>query len=148
MSRFQILSLIGGGIRGAFVTSYLKELEDKLGRPIAESFDLIAGTSTGAIIAAGLASGMPAAQMHDFYVRYGAKIFTPRPKYKAKGIYRYLFPIGSYFFKRGTGGDLAAAFRSRFLPTVLETSFAEGFGEKTLKAVSYTHLTLPTIYSV
>ena len=63
MSRFQILSLIGGGIRGAFVTSYLKELEDKLGRPIAESFDLIAGTSTGAIIAAGLASGMPAAQM-------------------------------------------------------------------------------------
>ena len=112
MSRFQILSLIGGGIRGAFVTSYLKELEDKLGRPIAESFDLIAGTSTGAIIAAGLASGMPAAQMHDFYVRYGAKIFTPRGKYKAKGFYRFLFPIGDYFFKRGTGGDLAAAFLS------------------------------------
>ena len=43
MAKFQILSLIGGGIRGAFVTSYLKELEQKLGRPIAESFDLIAG---------------------------------------------------------------------------------------------------------
>ena len=55
MARFQILSLIGGGIRGAFVTSYLNQLEAKLGRPIAESFDLIAGTSTGAIIAAGLA---------------------------------------------------------------------------------------------
>ena len=46
MSRFQILSLIGGGIRGAFITSFLKTLEDKLGRRIAESFDLIAGTST------------------------------------------------------------------------------------------------------
>ena len=42
MARFQILSLIGGGIRGAFVTSLLKEFEPKLGRPIAESFDLIA----------------------------------------------------------------------------------------------------------
>lgn len=72
MARFQILSLIGGGIRGAFVTSYLNELEKKLGRPIAESFDLIAGTSTGAIIAAGMA----AAKMHDFYVRYGAGIFS------------------------------------------------------------------------
>ena len=145
MSRFQILSLIGGGIRGAFVTSYLKELEDKLGRPIAESFDLIAGTSTGAIIAAGLASGMPAAQMHDFYVRYGAKIFTPRGKYKAKGFYRFLFPIGDYFFKRGTGGDLAAAFRARFLPTALEESFAEGFGEKTMKDVKFTRLIMPAV---
>jgi len=52
VAKFQILSLIGGGIRGAFVTSYLKELEQKLGRPIADSFDLIAGTSTGGIIAA------------------------------------------------------------------------------------------------
>lgn len=33
MARFQILSLIGGGIRDAFVTSYLNELEKKLGRP-------------------------------------------------------------------------------------------------------------------
>ena len=145
MSRFQILSLIGGGIRGAFVTSYLKELEDKLGSPIAECFDLIAGTSTGAIIAAGLASGMPAAKMHDFYVRYGAKIFTPREKYKAKGAYRFLFPIGDFFFRRGTGGDLAAAFRARFLPTALEESFAEGFGEKTMKDVNFTRLIMPAV---
>ena len=145
MARFQILSLIGGGIRGAFVTSYLKELEAKLGRPIAESFDLIAGTSTGGIIAAGLASGMPAAQMHDFYVRYGADIFTPQPKYKAKGIYRFLFPIGDFFFKRGTGGDLASAFRPRFRPSALEESFAEGFGEKTMKDVRFTRLIMPAV---
>ncbi len=58
MARFQILSFIGGGIQGAFATSLLKELEQKLGHPIAESFDLIAGTSTGGIIAAGLALGL------------------------------------------------------------------------------------------
>ena len=46
MSGFQILSLTGGGIRGAFITSYLMELEQKIGRPVGESFDLIAGTST------------------------------------------------------------------------------------------------------
>ena len=82
MSRFQILSLIGGGVRGAFITSFLKELEDRLGRRVADSFDLIAGTSTGGIVAAGLAAGMTADTMQDFYERYGAKIFTPRPPYK------------------------------------------------------------------
>ena len=145
MARFQILSLIGGGIRGAFVTSYLKELEAKLGQPIAESFDLIAGTSTGAIIAAGLASGMPAAKMHDFYVRYGAKIFTPRPRYKAKGFYRFLFPLGSWLFKKGTGGDLAAAFRSKFCANELEKSFEEGFGDKTMADVNFTRLIMPSV---
>ena len=92
MARFQILSLIGGGIRGAFVTSYLNELEDKLGRPIAESFDLIAGTSTGAIIAAGLASGMPAAKMHDFYVRYGAGNFYTSPQVQSERFLPLPFP--------------------------------------------------------
>ena len=145
MARFQILSLIGGGIRGAFVTSYLKELEAKLGRPIAESFDLIAGTSTGGIIAAGLASGLSAAKMHDFYVRYGAKIFTPRPKYRAKGIYRYLFPIGDWFFKKATGGQLDTAFRSRFCPFALEESFEEGFAGKTLGDVNFTRLIMPAV---
>jgi predicted acylesterase/phospholipase RssA len=85
MPRFQILSLIGGGIRGSFVTSLLNELEQRLGRSIAESFDLIAGTSTGGIIAAGLALGLSGEQMHDFYVRHGAQIFTPRPPLQGRG---------------------------------------------------------------
>ena len=114
MKRFQILSLIGGGIRGAFVTAFLDRIEQKLGKPIAESFDLIAGTSTGGIIAAGLAMGMPAAQMHDFYVRYGKQIFTPRPPYKAKHVYRAIFPIVNWVFNKKTGSGLDAAFRSRF----------------------------------
>ena len=145
MARFQILSLIGGGIRGAFVTSYLKELEAKLGRPIAESFDLIAGTSTGGIIASGLASGLSAAKMHDFYVRYGEQIFTPRPAYKAKGIWRYIFPIADKVFKKRTGNGLDAAFRARFCPFALEASFKEGFGDRTLGDVQFTRLIMPAV---
>lgn len=91
MARFQILSLAGGGIRGAFITSFFNDLEQRLGRPIAESFDLIAGTSTGGIIAAGLAMGLPASKMHDFYVRHGAGIFSARPPYRGKGLMRFLF---------------------------------------------------------
>ena len=145
MARFQILSLIGGGIRGAFVTSYLKELEAKLGRPIAESFDLIAGTSTGGIIAAGLAFGHPAAKMHDFYVRYGSSIFTKRPAYKAKGIYRFLYPIANWIFNNRTGGSLDSAFQARFSPDALEKSFDEGFGKNTLGDIKCTRLIMPAV---
>ena len=145
MARFQILSLIGGGIRGAFVTSYLKELEAKLGRPLAESFDLIAGTSTGGIIAAGLAFGHSAAKMHDFYVRYGESIFTKRSTYKASGIYRYLFPTVNWIFKKRTGGELSSAFQSNFCPEALQTSFDEGFGENTLGDIKCTRLIMPAV---
>ncbi len=145
MARFQILSLIGGGIRGAFVTSYLKELEEKLGRPIADSFDLIAGTSTGGIIAAGLAFGHSAAKMHDFYVRYGASIFTERPPYKAKGLYGLVFPAVNWIFKKRTGSSLDPAFRARFCPVALEKSFAEGFGDHTLGDIECTRLIMPAV---
>lgn len=140
MKRFQILSLIGGGIRGAFITAFLNDLEQRLGKPIAESFDLIAGTSTGGIIAAGLALGKSAAEMHDFYVRYGSKIFTPRPKYKAKGAMKLVFPFANRVFQWKTGGGLDAAFRSRFCPFELQYAFDEGFGDLTLKHAETTRL--------
>ena len=114
MSRFQILSLIGGGIRGAFITSFLKTLEDKLGRRIAESFDLIAGTSTGGIVAAGLAAGMTASDIQSFYERYGAKIFTARPPYKPAGISRLAYPVVNRLFRNRLGTELSDFFRSRY----------------------------------
>jgi patatin-like phospholipase/acyl hydrolase len=145
VARFQILSLIGGGIRGAFVTSYLKELEQKLGRPIAESFDLIAGTSTGGIIAAGLAFGRSAEEMHQFYVDYGASIFTERDPYKAKGLYRFLYPTVNWIFKKRTGGSLDTVFRARYCPHALEYSFEKGFGDHTLGDIKCTRLIMPSV---
>jgi patatin-like phospholipase/acyl hydrolase len=74
-SRFRILSVEGGGILGAFAAGALAEMERATGRRIVEHFDLIAGTSTGGIIAIGLAMGLPAAQIRDFYVNRGREIF-------------------------------------------------------------------------
>lgn len=55
--KFKILSIDGGGIRGLFPALVLAHLENYLGKHLAGVFDLIAGTSTGGLIAAGLGSG-------------------------------------------------------------------------------------------
>ena len=66
--RFQVLALDGGGIRGLYTASLLGALEKGIGRPIVDHFDLIAGTSTGGIIALGLAKGLTNYGDRDFSV--------------------------------------------------------------------------------
>jgi patatin-like phospholipase/acyl hydrolase len=56
-----VLSIDGGGVRGIIPLACLVRLERLHGAPCREQFDLIAGTSTGAVIAAGLALGVSAA---------------------------------------------------------------------------------------
>ena len=72
---FRILSVEGGGILGAFAAGALAEIEALSGRRIVDHFDLIAGTSTGGIISIGLAMGLPASQICQFYVERGQDIF-------------------------------------------------------------------------
>lgn len=48
------MSIDGGGCRGIIPAFWLCEIENKIKRPISHVFNLIAGTSTGALIAAGL----------------------------------------------------------------------------------------------
>jgi len=72
---FRILSLDGGGIRGAFTAAVLAHWEESTGLRIADHFDLIAGTSTGGILAIGLGLGLPARELLDFYRKHGAEIF-------------------------------------------------------------------------
>ena len=78
---FRILSIDGGGIRGIFPAAFLAGLERRcLGRDsISAYFDLIAGTSTGGIIALGLASGYTATEICRLYVERGCEIFPPIP---------------------------------------------------------------------
>ena len=80
----KMLSLDGGGIRGLITLGILESLETKLrdtvGRRqpdfrLCDYFDYIAGTSTGAIIAAGLARGMAVSELIDFYQRTGNQMF-------------------------------------------------------------------------
>jgi len=75
---FRILSLDGGGIMGAFSASALATFERATGRRIVEHFDLITGTSTGGIIAIGLAMGASAEELCSFYEVDGPEIFPPR----------------------------------------------------------------------
>ncbi len=64
---FRILSIDGGGIRGIYPATFLAGLEERYleGSSVAQYFDLIAGTSTGGIIALGLAAGLKAAYLRD-----------------------------------------------------------------------------------
>jgi len=65
---FSILSLDGGGSKGAFTLGVLKELESHLGGALHKHFDLIYGTSTGAIIAAYLALGFSVTDVFRNYL--------------------------------------------------------------------------------
>lgn len=71
-----VLSCDGGGIRGVFTARVLVELERIAGQPLCRSFDLVAGTSTGGILACGLASGIAARDLLDLYVKRGSEIFS------------------------------------------------------------------------
>ncbi|WP_338977070.1 MULTISPECIES: patatin-like phospholipase family protein [unclassified Wolbachia] len=77
-----ILSVDGGGIRGIIPAIILAEIEQRTRKPIAEIFDLMAGTSTGGIVVAGLCKkdqqGNPQYSANDLvelYQEYGAYIF-------------------------------------------------------------------------
>jgi hypothetical protein len=72
----KILSIDGGGIRGMFAATFLAEMEEHTSEPLWRHFDLIAGTSTGGIIALGLALGVPAARIRDLYETEGPGIFA------------------------------------------------------------------------
>ncbi len=75
----RILAIDGGGIRGVIPARLLQELEDRTGKPISESFHMIAGSSTGAIIACGLSrpvQPVPAHGMMELYQKEGPKIFS------------------------------------------------------------------------
>jgi len=79
----KLLAIDGGGIRGVLALEVLQRIEDLLKAKsrggdfrLADYFDYIAGTSTGGIIAAGLAVGMSVREILDFYQEAGAQMFV------------------------------------------------------------------------
>jgi hypothetical protein len=105
----RILSLDGGGVRGIVELAFLERLEELLrvqhgGDPefrLCQWFDLIGGTSTGAIIAALLAIGYTAAQVKEHYMKLAPDAFRTRrwrifgfvPRFQAKYIYKHLYDL-------------------------------------------------------
>ena len=78
----RLLSIDGGGVAGLIPVESLILMEQQLDAltgceaPLCDRFDLIGGTSTGAILAAGLAFGLKADKLRRFYVDYGREVFT------------------------------------------------------------------------
>ena len=64
---FKILCIDGGGIKGLFSAQVLAEFEEAFKTNTSDHFDLVCGTSTGGIIALGVAAGIPMSQVVDFY---------------------------------------------------------------------------------
>jgi patatin-like phospholipase/acyl hydrolase len=76
MTTFNVLSLDGGGIRGLVTTVLLERLVATPGlEEVLEKADLIAGTSTGGLLALGIAHGLSLAELRDLYVTKGQRIF-------------------------------------------------------------------------
>ena len=74
---FYVLSLDGGGSLGAYTLGVLTEIEQMLGTPLVETFSLIYGTSTGAIIGSMLALGHTAEDVWRRYCELGPAIVRP-----------------------------------------------------------------------
>lgn len=87
MKKFRILSIDGGGLRGVVPLTILKQVEVITGKPISESFDLIAGTSTGGLITCALTIKDPLNptkplytldDIMNVYIHRGHEIFPER----------------------------------------------------------------------
>lgn len=116
---FRILSIDGGGIRGIFAAAFLADIEERFldGSSIAEYFDLIAGTSTGGIIALGLASGLTAGDVRDLYVNRGHEVFPPGEGSALGSAERWF-------------GQLSQYVKYRYDRSALERVLQDTFGER------------------
>jgi uncharacterized protein len=109
----RVLALDGGGIRGVIPATVLAEIEKKTGKRIAEIFDLIAGTSTGGILALGLTTPDP----ND----------ASKPRFRAEDL------VGMYAEKGGAIFNLSLGHRLLTLFGLFGSKYAVGGLEKTLR---------------
>lgn len=139
MKEFRILSLDGGGVRGAFTASFLATLESELKRPLVQHFDLIAGTSTGAIIALALAIGEPASTILRMYEERSDAIFVrqprKRPRWWTSFVDRYLRPHGL---------DVDQLLQAKYDGIELRRALRDIFGERGLRD-ALTRVVVPAV---
>lgn len=142
---FRVLSLAGGGLRGAFGIGFLAELENRIEGELTDYFDLITGTSTGAITAAALCRGTSAANVQAFYEKHGSQIFTPRPALVPRKSVRALYRVAHRIVGKKLGQNLDHFFRSRYCPQMLEASMVDGFGDETMADATRCRLLIPAV---
>jgi patatin-like phospholipase/acyl hydrolase len=120
-SKFKILAIDGGGVRGILPARILQHIEENTGKPISSLFDMMVGTSTGGLIALGLSAPKFAA---------GA----PTPRYSAEYLVNFYLTLSkeifpqSVFRRMGTGFGLWASKYSREpLDKILAKTFENNF---------------------
>jgi hypothetical protein len=86
------IAIDGGGIRGIIVTQALAILEETLGKSVHDIFRLVVGTSTGSIIATGIAAGMTAKSLNQLYIDLGKKVFPTTLRKLVFPLTRYRYP--------------------------------------------------------
>ncbi|HSO98903.1 MAG TPA: patatin-like phospholipase family protein [Solirubrobacteraceae bacterium] len=125
MHCYRVLGLDGGGIRGLIPAHVLKEIETHMGRPISEMFDLVAGTSTGGILALGLTKpnedGKPqfsASDMCELYLTEGTTIFP-------HSIFQEVKTLHGLADARYPAGPIERILAQRFGETMLSQALAE-----------------------
>jgi predicted acylesterase/phospholipase RssA len=131
---YRILSLDGGGIRGVFPAAFLAKLEEHLEHPIGCYFDLIAGTSTGGIIAIALGLGLSASDILKLYEQQGPAIFDQQHG-----------PVKTWIRQRLRGG--LHWFDSKYSSAPLETALNGILGQRRL-GESRTRLVIPAWHPV
>lgn len=131
---FRVLCLDGGGMRGVYQAAYLATYAARVAKwkgaettalDIGSAFDLIVGTSTGAIVASALAKGISVQEVQDLYTLYGGKIF-PYQWLRSRPI------IGNYFI-RNFGFGLRkgeAALREALTSKLGTTTIADVYNER------------------
>jgi hypothetical protein len=119
----------------------LAEIERRVGRPIAEHFDLIAGTSTGGIIAAGLALCEPAEKAVKFYRDRGPRVFQ---RALASGWRRRLQWFPDRLLKK-QGLDWQALFNPKYDEGELVQALEEVFANRKVGDVKRCRLLIPSI---
>ena len=113
----RILALDGGGTKGIIEIAFLEKIEqilkqrsgDAASFRLCDYFDLIGGTSTGAIVATALALGMTVAEVRDLYFKMAKAVFR-RPPFRIVG-------LGPRFYARGLGKVLSEVLADRTLDT-------------------------------
>lgn len=74
----KVLAIDGGGIRGIYASHILERIQNEFNVVFHDDFKIIAGTSTGSIIAAAISLGIPISKITKLYREEGSKIFKPR----------------------------------------------------------------------
>ncbi|MCJ7715286.1 MAG: patatin-like phospholipase family protein [Anaerolineales bacterium] len=87
------LAVDGGGIKGVIVSRAIAILEEYLQRPAYEVFRLLAGTSTGSIVSAGISTGLFGEELHTLYCDLGPKIFKKTWRSTLWPLTRYRYPL-------------------------------------------------------